>query len=156
SEPVLRGMTWTEPVTKAAAEVDPNKAPGPQTGVGIGSGAGVGPGHGFSTGGGPPRLGSGDRNVVTTVVDQRPVLLNTPQPRYTEEGRKNKIQGVVTARVLVGVDGEVKQVKIIRGLPDGLDEQAIQAAYQLRYRPAMKDGHPIAFWEVARIEFNLK
>jgi protein TonB len=107
-------------------------------------------------GGGNPALGGGDRNAVATAVDQRPVPLNAPQPRYTEEARKNKIQGVVVARVLVGADGAVKQVRITRGLPDGLDEQAIQAAHQLRFRPAMKGGQPVAFWQSVQIEFNLR
>lgn len=141
-------------------------SPGPGTGGGIGSGSGggigsgdgtgYGPGHGYNTGGGNPALGGGDRNAVATAVDQRPVPLNAPQPRYTEEARKNKIQGIVVARVLVGADGAVKQVRITRGLPDGLDEQAIQAAHQLRFRPAMKGGQPVAFWQSVQIEFNLR
>ncbi|HJQ25984.1 MAG TPA: TonB family protein [Blastocatellia bacterium] len=141
-------------------------SPGPGTGGGIGTGSGggvgsgdgtgAGPGHGYNMGGGNPSLGGGDRNAVATVVDQKPVPLNSPQPRYTEEARKNKIQGVVIARVLVGADGAVKQARIVRGLPDGLDEQAIQAAYQLRFRPAMKAGQPIAFWVPVQIEFNLR
>jgi len=143
---------------------DPKGVPGPPSpgalggggigsgnggGIGIGSGTGAGPGDGYNRGG-------GDRNAVATAVDQRPVPLNTPQPRYTEEARKNKIQGVVIARVLVGADGSVKQVRILRGLPDGLDELAIQAAYQYRFRPAMKGGQPVAFWQAVSIEFNLK
>ena len=140
-------------------EIDPNIRPasGVGTGSGIGSGAGggvgsgdgkgIGPGQGFKTGGSP--------NAVATVVDQRPVPLNAPQPRYTEEARKNKIEGVVIARVLVGADGGVKQMKITRGLPDGLDEQAIQTAYQMRFKPAIKDGQPVAFWQLVQIEFTL-
>jgi TonB family protein len=148
---------------------DPKGVPGPPSpgpgsgggigtgsggGIGSGDGTGVGPGHGFNTGGGDPSLGGGNR--VATAVDQKPVPLNYPSPRYTEEARKNKIQGTVRARVLVAADGSVKQVHIVRGLPDGLDEQAIQAAYQLRFRPAMKAGQPVAFWVAVDIEFNLR
>jgi TonB family protein len=141
-------------------------SPGPGTGGGIGTGSGggvgsgdgtgAGPGHGYNMGGGNPSLGGGDRNAVATVVDQKPVALNLPQPRYTEEARKNKIQGTVIARVLIGPDGVVKRVTIVRGLPDGLDEQAIQAAYQIRFRPAMKAGQPVAFLQAVSIEFNLR
>jgi protein TonB len=106
-------------------------------------------------GGGGPRLGGGS-GAPATAVDSRPILLNSPQPRFTEEARKNKIQGVVLVRVLVGSDGAVKKVTITRGLPDGLDEQAIQAAYQMRFKPAMKSGQPVAFWVPAQIEFNLR
>jgi TonB family protein len=150
---------------------DPKGVPGPPSpgpgsgggigngqggGIGPGDGTGYGPGHGYNMGGGGPSIGGGDRNAVATAVDQRPVPLNAPQPRYTEEARKNKIQGTVIARVLVGADGAVKQVRITRGLPDGLDEQAIQAAYQLRFRPAMKGGQPVSFWQAVSIEFNLR
>jgi TonB family protein len=124
-------------------------------GMGPGSGRGVGPGSGYNMGGGDPRLGGGSGGPATS-VDQQPILLNNPVPRYTEEARKNKIQGTVTARVLIGADGSVKQVRIVRGLPDGLDEQAIQAAYQLRFRAAMKHGQPVAFWKNVVIEFNLR
>lgn len=129
---------------------------GPGTGGGMapGSGRGVGPGNGYNTGGGDPRMGGG--LGPGTSVDTKPVPLNNPKPQYTEEARKNKIQGNVSARVLVGADGLVKQVKITRGLPDGLDEQAIQTAYQMRFKPAMKGGNAVAYWMPVLIEFNLR
>src|SRR5262245_13819030 len=148
----------------------PNGVPGPPSagpgsgggmgdgtggGMGPGNGRGVGPGEGYNTGGGGPRLGGGS-GAPATSVDQQPVLLNNPQPRYTEEARKNKIQGTVLVRVLIGSDGLVKKVTIIRGLSYGLDEQAIQAAYQLRFRPAMKSGQPVAFVVPVNIDFNLR
>jgi TonB family protein len=84
------------------------------------------------------------------------VALGVPHPRYTEEARRNRVEGVVIMRVLVGADGSVKQVKITHGLPDGLDEQAVQATYEMRFKPAMKDGKPVEFWLSMSIEFNLK
>jgi TonB family protein len=148
----------------------PNGVPGPPSagpgkgggmgdgeggGMGPGNGRGVGPGNGYNMGGGDPRLGGGN-GAPATSVDQKPILLNNPQPRYTEEARKNKIQGLVKVRVLIGSDGAVKRVQVTRGLPDGLDEQAIQAAYQLRFKPAMKAGQPVSFWQSVDIEFNLR
>jgi periplasmic protein TonB len=148
----------------------PNGVPGPPSagpgsgggmgdgkggGMGPGDGRGVGPGSGYNMGGGDPRLGGGS-GAPATSVDQQPVLLNNPQPRYTEEARKNKIQGTVLVRVLIGSDGTVKRVVVVRPLPDGLDEQAIQAAYQLRFKPAMKSGQPVSFWKPVAIEFNLR
>lgn len=131
--------------------------PGSGGGAGSGDGTGRGPGHGFNEGGGDPRFGGGSNpNAPATTVDQRPIALNSPSPRYTEEARKNKIQGTVRVRVLIGADGGVKQVRMVRGLPDGLEEEAIRAAYQLRFRPAMKGGQPVAFWQLVEIEFNLR
>ncbi|MCI0487697.1 MAG: TonB family protein [Blastocatellia bacterium] len=125
-------------------------------GMGTGDGRGVGPGRGYNMGGGDPSLGGGNRNTPATSVDVRPIPLNRPRPNYTEEARKNKIQGVVVARVLVGADGSVRSVKIVRHLPDGLDEEAISAVYKMRFKPAMKNGQPVAFWQNIEVEFNLR
>lgn len=127
-------------------------------GMGSGDGTGLGPGRGFNTGGGDPRLGGGTNSGgPATSVDIKPRLLNRPRPNYTEEARKNKIQGVVRVRLLVGADGAVKQVKVISGLPDGLNEEAIRAAYQMRFTPATKGGQSVSTWlNNVEIEFNLR
>lgn len=88
-------------------------------------------------------------------VDSKPKPLNSPMPSYTDEARDRGVQGVVSLRVLIGADGLVKMVKLIRGLPYGLDEQAIKAAYKLKFKPAMKDGQPAAYWMPVLVEFNL-
>jgi protein TonB len=123
-------------------------------GIGSGSGTGVGPGHGYNMGGGGPGLGGG--NGVATKVDTMPQPLNRPRPNYTEEARKNKVQGVVRARALVDASGAVKNVQVIGHLPDGLDEEAIRAVYQMRFRPAQKSGQSVAFWVTLEVEFNLR
>ena len=90
-------------------------------------------------------------------VDSKPALLNRPQPLYTEEARKNKIQGTVRVRVLVGADGRVKRASIVTGLPDGLNEMALQAAHRMLFRPATKNGQPVAYWvNNVLIEFNIR
>jgi len=119
---------------------------GPGSDGGMGSGGGMGPGPG--TGNNP--------NAPVTSVDSRPVILNNPQPRYTEKARRNKVEGTVLLRIVIGSDGLVKRVTITRGLPDGLDEQAVRAAYQLRFKPAMKGGQPVAFQTPIEVEFNLR
>lgn len=143
----------------------PSDGPGTNGGIGSGDRGGVGDDRGPGTGpgdeggegghtyGGP---GGRPRSDVVTVVDSRPVALNLPRPNYTEEARKNKIQGTVRARVLVGSDGIVKQVTIVRGLPDGLNEEAIRAAFQMRFRPATKSGRAVAFWTSLEVDFNLR
>jgi protein TonB len=127
--------------------------------MGVGDGPGVGQGRGGNTGGEDQSLGVGRPNpaVHQTVVDERPILLNQPHPLFTEEARKNKVQGVVRVRILVDASGAVKEVVVMRGLPDGLNEQAIRAAYQMRFRPAMKNGQPVVYWlNNVEVEFNLR
>ena len=118
------------------------------------------PGVGVGRGEGPPlQVGPLPKNTdisAASAVDEKPVRLKAPTPRYTEAARANQIQGSVTLRVLVGADGDVKQVKVVRGLPDGLTEQAIEAARQVKFKPAMKDGKPVPYWVVLQMEFNIR
>lgn len=131
---------------------------GKNGGMGSGNGTGVGPGTGFNTGGGTPGLGGGDMNPDGSAksVDSRPQPLNRPRPNYTEEARKNKIQGNVRVRALIGADGGVKQVRVVSGLSDGLNEEAILAVKQMRFKPATKNGQPVAYWVPLDVEFNLR
>ena len=87
---------------------------------------------------------------------QRPQLLNRPMPRYTEEARRNHIQGAVRAAMLIDEQGNVTRVVVLTTLGYGLDEQAVQAASQLKFSPATKDGKPVPFWLMVVIEFNLR
>jgi TonB family C-terminal domain len=89
-------------------------------------------------------------------VDEAAVPLTRPRSKHTEEALKNKIQGTVRMRVLVGADGEVKRVKVIRGLPDGLDEQSVQQVYSLNFKPAMRAGQPVDCWLLYEIVYNLR
>ena len=129
--------------------------PGVGTGIGVGRGGGMGPGS--------PSLGPGfskpedqDHAATSTSVDTKPVLVKKVVPRYTEVARRNQVQGVVIVRVLVGADGLVKRATIVRGLPDGLNETAIAAAYQALFKPAMKDGQPVSYSVALNMEFNLR
>jgi TonB family protein len=91
-----------------------------------------------------------------SAVDVRPMPLNSSQPRYTEQARKEKIQGYVLMAVLVTEKGEVADVEIISGLGYGLDEAAADAARALKYSPAQKNGQPVACWARVQVGFNLR
>ena len=86
----------------------------------------------------------------------RPVSLTFPRPQYTEKARNNKVSGTVAMRVLVGADGTVKQVEVIRGLPDGLTEEAVKSMRQTKFRPATKNGQPIDYWLTTEASFNVR
>ncbi len=88
-------------------------------------------------------------------VDTKPVPLNRPRPNYTSRAIDKKIEGDIQVRVLVGEDGTVRQARITRGLPEGLNEEAFNAVYQIRFKPAMKDGKPVPYWVVIELQFRL-
>jgi TonB family protein len=142
----------------------PSDGPGSNKGIGTGGGGGIGsgrgrgfgPGEDGGRGGGPNRGPGSNPGVAILKVDALPQPLNSPRPNYTEEARRNKVQGLVRTKVLVGADGLVKRVTVVSGLPDGLDQEAIRAAYQMRFRPARKEGVNIEYWMTVEIEFNLR
>ena len=89
--------------------------------------------------------------------DTRPVRLpGWVKPNYTEKARNNKVSGTVVMRVLVGADGAVKQVEVIRGLPDGLNEEAVKSVQQMRFKPATKAGQPVDFWITLEASFSTR
>jgi TonB family protein len=88
-------------------------------------------------------------------VDETPAPLTTPKSKHTEEALRNRIQGAVRMRLLVSEAGEVRKVKIIQGLPDGLDVEAVQTAYRLKFKPAMTAGKPVECWLLFEIDYKL-
>ncbi len=124
------------------------------TGVGGGDGGGAGNGRGFNTGGGDPNLGGG-RSVEPMTASLRPTILYREKARYTEEARQNKIQGTVVLQVVFNVNGSITEVKVVRGLPDGLTEKAIEAARKIRFNPAVKNGSPVSVRGTLEFTFNL-
>lgn len=118
---------------------------------GIGCCAGPGDSKGRSAGN---RLGDHyalpGRGGVTV-----PVALYKPEPEYTDEARKVRMQGVVTLWAVVNEQGGVEQVRVYRGLGFGLDERAITAVRTWRFQPATKDGRPIAVQVYVDVDFRL-
>lgn len=120
---------------------------GSGTGMGEGDGAGIGPGSGGGTGGGPYRPGSG--------IDP-PSLLREVKPQYTDEGRRQGVEGDVLLEIVVRRDGSVGDVKILRRLGAGLDQKAIDAVRQWRFSPARRMGAPVDVIVEVAVEFKLR
>jgi TonB family protein len=72
------------------------------------------------------------------------LIIEYPKPTYTEEARANNTQGEVELKVLFKSDGQVDSIEVIRGLPDGLTERAIEAARKIKFTPATKNGVPVS------------
>lgn len=115
-------------------------------GVGPGTGPGVGPGSGGGMGGGVFRVGGG----VSV-----PQLIHKIDPEYSEEARKAKHQGVVELYIEVEPDGVARKIVIRRSLGLGLDEKAIEAVRQWRFKPAMRDGKPVTVGALVTVHFRL-
>jgi protein TonB len=115
-------------------------------GVGNGVGAGVGPGSGGGFGGGVFRIGGGV---------SAPVLVFKVEPEYSDEARKAKYQGTVLLYVEVDPAGRPTRIQVQRSLGFGLDEKAIEAVRQWRFKPGYKDGHPVTVAATIEVNFRL-
>lgn len=88
--------------------------------------------------------------------NMKPVeILSVPKPVYTDEARAKKIEGDVLVQVVFAASGEVKVLRVVRGLGYGLDEAAEAAARQIHFRPAQQDGQPVDSPAIAHITFEL-
>jgi protein TonB len=116
------------------------------SGLGSGNGNGMGPGSGGNTGGGVFHIGGG--------VSQ-PVVLFAPEPEFSEEARKAKVAGNVVVYLQVDTNGRPTHVHVIRGIGLGLDEKAVEAVRQYKFKPAMKDGKPVIVEMNVEVNFQI-
>ena len=82
-------------------------------------------------------------------------LLSKPNPVYTEEARRLRIEGEVLLDVVFLATGQIKINGVMKGLGHGLDEAAIRAAQQIRFKPAVQEGHAVDFPATVHISFQL-
>jgi TonB family protein len=83
------------------------------------------------------------------------VILEKPRPEYTAEGRSLKIEGDVVLDLVFLANGTIQMNRVISGLGHGLDEAAMRAAQQIKFKPAKRESEPVDFPARVRIEFRL-
>ena len=84
-----------------------------------------------------------------------PTLISKTEPGYSQEARTMKFQGTVVLRIVVGVDGVPENISVVRPLGFGLDEKAVEAVRQWRFKPGMKDGVPVPVSAQVEVNFRL-
>lgn len=130
-----------------ATNVGVSMGNGHGNGLGSGDGDGMGAGSGHGTGGGAYSPGS---NGVSY-----PKLIYQVDPEFSEEARKAKFQGEVVVHLVVDATGRPTRVTISRPIGMGLDEKAKEAVSQYRFKPAMKDGHPVPVLMDVAVNFQI-
>jgi len=98
-----------------------------------------------------PKKRAANSESPTTPVN----ILEKPRPEYTAEGRSLKIEGDVVLDMVFLANGSVQVNRVISGLGHGLDDAAMRAAQQIKFKPAKRDGQPVDFPARVRIEFRL-
>ena len=115
-------------------------------GVGSGSGGGVGPGEGGGIGGVVYRAGGGVTN---------PIAIYHPEPEYSDDARRAKLQGYVLLEMVVDENGRPRDIRVVQSLGLGLDEEAMKTLAKWRFKPGTKDGKPVPVVATASVGFHL-
>ncbi len=137
--------------------------------VGIPDGSDVGvpgsDGPGVPGSDGPGNSGMGTVTLEQPVESQpirvggavtKPVEIYRTAPRYTEPARRAGVQGMVVLEAIIDERGLVVDVKILRGLPMGLDQSAAEAVQKWRYQPATLHGKPVKVYFTLTVNFTLQ
>jgi TonB family protein len=121
-------------------------------GSGVATGNSSGPVSGLARHGSPGRASETPTSSPVSqpkaksaepVVKTLPVEITfKPRPVYTDEGRQLKIEGEVLLDVVFSATGQIRIVKVVRGLGHGLDESAVHAAEKIQFKPAQKTATP--------------
>ncbi len=119
---------------------------GSGTGIGSGNGNGVGPGSGGNIGGGLRHIGGSVRP---------PAVIFQVDPEFSEEARKAKFSGNVQVALIVDERGMPSHVRVERGVGMGLDEKAVEAVRQYKFKPAMENGKPVPVEIYVEVNFQI-
>jgi TonB family protein len=134
-----------------------NDSSGPGHGGGIGSNCCGGIGYGSGRGYGPGEdSGWGDRPVAGIHGYGTPICVYCPQPSFSREAVDAKIQGSIFIEAVISRDGRALQIRVLRGLGYGLDENARDIVRTWRFKPATgPDGHATDVKMVIELAFRL-
>ena len=143
----------------------PTGVPGVVASAGFGSGTALSP-RPLSVG--PAVANAGFSNATLAASPEKNVpsgrphiqiipaeILSKPLPTYTQEARSLRIEGEVLLEVVLRASGDLRIVRVVHGLGHGLDDNAVKAAEQIRFKPAMKDGQPADSTVVLHVIFQL-
>jgi periplasmic protein TonB len=125
--------------------------------AGIGSGANGGDGPGKGTGYGPGLDRGIGGSVYTAGVGgvSDPIPIVSPEAEFSDEARRSKYQGICMISVIVDAHGYPQNPRVTRSLGMGLDEKALEAVQKYRFKPATKDGKPVAAMITVMVNFRL-
>ncbi len=103
-----------------------------------------------------PVSSADDKQTIERMTkDLRPTITHVEKAKYTEIARTNALQGTVILQAVFTRNREIQDIRVVRGLPDGLTHKAIEAAKKIEFKPATKGGEPVSVWVNLEFTFNL-
>jgi protein TonB len=129
----------------------------PSVNIGVGKGSTVGDGDGHTFGvGNPAGPGSGTGPIHAGTGGVRdPVLVHSVEPEFSEAARRAKFSGNVQVYLWIDELGNPSHIRVIRGIGMGLDEKAVEAVRQYKFKPATKDGKPMKVDMYINVDFSI-
>jgi protein TonB len=118
--------------------------------------------NGVLTGTGPigsigVRIGNGDdAPILVTGAVTRPVIIDRVEPQYTETARRVRLEGTVIVQAVIDEQGRVVDVKVLKNLPMGLDQAAVDAVSRWRFKPATLHGRPVKVYYSLTVVFRVQ
>jgi TonB family protein len=92
---------------------------------------------------------------ASKLYDVPPKPIHTVEAEFSDQARRERKSGSVTVSLVVDTDGMPTEIHVVRGAGYGLDEKAMEAVSQYRFKPAMKDGKPVAAPISVQVSFRL-
>ncbi len=93
--------------------------------------------------------------VLAASANLKPVITHMEKAQYTVAARDSGVQGTVILSAIFRADGTITDLNVIRGLPLGLNEEAMRAVSKIKFKPAIKDGVPVSVRMSMEFSFNL-
>lgn len=87
--------------------------------------------------------------------DEWPTVLFRTEPKYTDEARKDRVQGTVTVRLVIDAQGKPQNIRVEKGLGHGLDENAVAAVSAWLFSPGRANRITIAVPISVEVRFRL-
>lgn len=87
--------------------------------------------------------------------DKELKIVSKPRPRYTDSARQNLTTGRVKLAIEFGADGKIKAIIPIQSLPNGLTENCVDVAQNIKFEPAQKNGNPVSSIKVIEYSFEI-
>jgi TonB family protein len=103
-----------------------------------------------------PVSSADDKQTIEKATENlRPSNMYIEMAKYTEIARTNFVHGIVVLTVVFAANGKMQDIRVIRGLPDGLTHKAIEAARNIRFNAATRKGEPVSVRSNLEYKFNL-
>ena len=133
---------------------------GGKNGIGNSPGDGYSNGRDKNVGDGDPRFTSGKPSGTSNEIpfatrELRPTITYKERAKYTEDARQHRVQGTVLLSLILGADGRIYDVRVVRPLSHGLTEEAILAAQKIRFNPAVNNGRAVSVRMQLEYNFTL-